>query len=180
MIRFKPLFACIVAAATGFVALTAVLTCCYEAEPLAPSLRDRALAPRSRGRDKCYFGPRAPLSQSLCLIDRPVFILTPLCLTIGINISNLVHRDSINVSDRHIQIALVIVILTHDVTNGKNECFRVQSTGTADFIPFRVIASCEAGSIIHDLSLKRRILAGLACGCSICADYYHERGYDHS
>ena len=113
----------IVAAATGFVALTAVLTCCYEAEPLALSLRDRALAPRSRGRDECYFGPRAPLSQSLSLIDRPVFILTPLCLTIGINISNFVHRDSINVSDRHIQIAMVIVILTHDVTNGKNECF---------------------------------------------------------
>jgi len=113
----------IVAAATSFVALTAVLICCHEAEPLAPSLRDRALAPRSRGRDECYFGPRAPLSQSLSLIDRPVFILTPLCLTIGINISNLVHRDSINVSDRHIQIAMVIVILTHDVTNGKNECF---------------------------------------------------------
>jgi hypothetical protein len=34
----------------------------------------------------------------------------------------LVHRDSINVSDRHIQIAIFIVILTHDVTNEKNEC----------------------------------------------------------
>src|SRR5262249_52944340 len=53
-------------------------------------------------------------------------------------------------------------------------------TGAANFIPFRVIASCEAGSIMHDLSLKRRILAGLACGYGICADYYHERGYDHS
>src|SRR5262245_26772649 len=87
-----------------------------------PSLRDRALAPRSRSRDECYSGPRAPLSQSLSLIDRTIFILTPLCFTIGINISNLVHRDSINASDRHIQIAVFIVILTHDVTNGKNEC----------------------------------------------------------
>src|SRR5262249_13802479 len=109
----------IVAPATGFVVLTAVLRhLLHEVEPLAPSLRDRALAPRSRSRDEYYSGPLAPLSQSLCLIDRPVFILTPLCLTIGINISNLVHRDSINVR----QIAIFIVILTHDVTNGKNEC----------------------------------------------------------
>src|SRR5262245_12260467 len=99
----------IVAPATGFVVLTAVLRhLLHEVEPLAPSLRDRALAPRSRSRDEYY----------ACLIDRPVFILTPLCLTIGINISNLVHRDSINVR----QIAIFIVILTHDVTNGKNEC----------------------------------------------------------
>src|SRR5215472_1670880 len=90
-----------------------------EAEPLAPSLRGRALAPRSRSRDECYSGPRAPLSQSLSLIDRPVFILTPLCFTIGTNISNLVHRDSINVSDRHIRIAIFIVILTHDVDEWK-------------------------------------------------------------
>ena len=60
--------------------------------------------------------------RSLSLIDRPVFILTPLCLTIGIDISDSVHRDSINVCDRHIPIAIFIVILTHDVTNGKNEC----------------------------------------------------------
>ena len=66
---------------------------------------------------------RETVSDSLSLIDRPVFILTPPCLTIGINISNSVHRDTIDVSDRHIQIAMVIVILTHDVTNGKNECF---------------------------------------------------------
>src|SRR5262249_16042660 len=89
----------IVVPATGFVVLPAVLQhLVHEVEALAPSLRDRALAPRSH-RDEYYSGPLAPLSQSLCLIDRPVFILTPLCLTIGINISNLVHRDSINVSD---------------------------------------------------------------------------------
>jgi len=46
-------------------------------------------------------GARGTISDSLSLIDRPVLVLAPLCLAIGINVAISVDHDSFNTGDCH-------------------------------------------------------------------------------
>ena len=45
--------------------------------------------------------PPEKQSLSLSLIDRPVLVLAPLCLAIGINVAISVDHDSFNTGDCH-------------------------------------------------------------------------------
>src|SRR5215510_2844481 len=125
--------------------------------------QSRVISERKLAQAAAVDFPPEKQSVSLSLIDRPVLVLAPLGLAIGINVAISIDHDSFNTGDCHKWPSTIIVLFAHNVANGENKSLGPRRTRAADFIPFRVVTASEVRSIIHDLPFEIRILASLAC-----------------